>query len=246
MSALTYILADDEQIYRTCVQQYLSLDQEVECLQACEDAFQVAEALQKHEPDVLILDVEMPGLNGIQFVKTLKKQPHIIFITSHSKYAMDAFDADAVDFVKKPIPPERLLRAMNKVKELIRIRKAAEGEEVFRKNDQDSFFVRQDYSLIRINYEDVLYMESLNDFTKIHLVQGEEKLVLVSLKNMEIQLPEQRFVRISRTYLVNKQHITALNKNEIHLNKVVLAVGVTYADKIQESIIGSKEIKRHL
>lgn len=246
MPTLTYILADDEPIYRASVQQYLSLDKELQCLGVCEDAFKVATMLEQHEPDLLIMDVEMPGLSGIQLVKTLKKQPHIIFITSHSKYAMDAYDVDAVDFVKKPIPPERLLRAVDKVKELMRIRKAAEGEESFKQNDQQSFFVRQDYSLIRINYDDVLYIESLNDFVKIHLVNGEEKLVLVSLKNMELQLPDHKFVRISRTYLVNKIHVTALNKSEVHVNKIVLAVGITYSDKIQEAIIGASEVKRHL
>jgi len=246
MNTLTYIIADDEMIYRELVLQYVAAVPGLICLKVCENAIEVNHALQVELPDILLLDIEMPGLSGLQLVKSLHKMPYIIFISSHPHYAADAYEVDAVDFIKKPIPPERLIRAIEKVRSLIKIKEAIGNHEGFKLNDKDSFFIREDGAFVRIRYEDVLFIESLTDFVKIHLANGSEKMVLVNLKNIEQQLPSSVFIRISRTYIVNKQKVSAVNTGSLQIGKISLPIGVTYTDIVIQSVVGDAAIKRHV
>lgn len=246
MRNISFILADDEAIYRELMLEYLSAVPDLTCLRVCENAIQVNQFIQEDQPDVLILDVEMPGLSGLQLVKSLDKQPYTIFISSHPEYAIDAIDMDAVDFIKKPIPPERLMRAMEKVRKLLIMKDALAHQENFKANDANHFFIREDGAFVRVDYEDVLYIESLTDFVKIHLDGGVEKMVLVNLKNLLLQLPHHQFIRISRSHVVNKNRVTAVNKSAVHLGYIQLPTGITYHDSITEAIVGDSFIKRHI
>ncbi len=246
MRNISYIIADDELIYCELLQQYLLAVPDIICLNVCENALEVNKHLQLEKPDLLILDIEMPGLSGLQLVKSLDKQPYIIFISSHPEYALDAFEVDAIDFIKKPIPPERLMRAVEKVRSLLTMKDAFEHQESFQKNDATSFFIREDSAYVRVNYDEVLFFESLTDFVKIYVEHGKEKMVLVNLKNLLQQLPDELFLRISRTHIVNKKRIVSVTKESVFIGKIQLPVGITYADKIIESVVGNTSIKRHI
>lgn len=246
MKAITYILADDEAIYREMALQYLSLAPALTCLKVCEHALEVREVLHELEPDLLILDIDMPGLTGLQLMKSLTRKPYVIFISSYTQFALEAFDVDAIDFIKKPLAPERLLRAIDKVRHLIELRETLSGPMESKAAEADSFFIRENHAYIRIVYSDVLYIESLADFVKIHLANGTEKLALVNLKNLEQQLPGHLFLRISRSYMVNKQKVTTVQPDTVSIGKIQLPVGAAHADKVMEHIVGPTAIKRHV
>ncbi len=241
---LTYILADDDDLYREYTLQQLTAIPGLQCLAVCENAMSTREKLQDHQPDLLVLDVEMPGLTGIQLAKSLKQLPFVIFITSHLHYAADAFELDAVDYLVKPVPPERMLRAIDKVKLLSNIKASTNPAEAFQPKDPDSFFIKDKGVFTRIAYQDVMYAESLGDFVTLFLQNSEKKIVLVNLKHLEQQLPADRFVRISRMHLVNRQQITALENEQVHIGKIRLAIGKTYADAVLKSVVGNQVIKR--
>jgi two-component system, LytTR family, response regulator len=243
---LTYIIADDDELYREYMLQQLNAINDLECLCVCENAFITREKLEILQPDLLILDVEMPGLSGIQLAKSLKQLPLTIFITSHQNYAVDAFELDAVDYLVKPVQPERLLRAIDKVKTLLAIKKNILPDEGFQKKDEESFFIKEKNTFLRIPFEEVLYAESLGDFVTIFLQTGEKKIALVSMKNFEQQLPHSIFLRISRTHLVNKQKVTAIENDMVHINKLQLHIGSTYTDIVVKEIIGNQAIKRFI
>lgn len=243
---LTYILADDDELYREYTLSQLNAIAGMECLCVCEDALITREKLTLHKPDVLILDIEMPGLSGIQLAKSLKQLPFTIFITSHPNYAADAFELDAVDYLLKPVQPERLLRAIDKVRTLAEIKATTSTAEGFQQKDADTFFIKEKNTFLRIAYNDVLYAESLGDFVNLYLKNGEKKIVLVSLKNLEQQLPAASFIRISRTHLVNKQKVTAIDNEMVHIEKIQLHIGKTYAENVLSNIIGSQAIKRFI
>jgi DNA-binding LytR/AlgR family response regulator len=188
----------------------------------------------------------MPGLSGIQLAKSLKQLPFTIFITSHPNYAADAYELDAVDYLVKPVQPERLLRAIDKVKALAEIKSSTTTAEAFQQKDDNSFFIKDKNTYIRIANNDVLYAESLGDFVNLYLQNGEKKIVLVSLKNLEQQLPASVFIRISRTHLVNKQKVTAIDNDLVHINKIQLHIGKTYAETVVQNIIGNQAIKRFI
>jgi two-component system, LytTR family, response regulator len=243
---LNYILADDDELYREYTLQQLNNIPNLHCMCVCENAIITREKLETLQPDLLILDVEMPGLTGIQLAKSLKQLPLTIFITSHQSYAVDAFELDAVDYLIKPVQPERLLRAIDKVKTLHSIKKNTLPEEAFQKKDDESFFIKDKNSFLRIAINDVLYAESLGDFITIFLQNGEKKIALVSMKNFEQQLPHSIFLRISRTHLVNKQKVSALENDMIHINKLQLHIGSTYTDVVVKEIVGNQAIKRFI
>ncbi len=243
---LSYIVADDDLIYRELTQQHLALIPSLQCIAVCENAKEVQEQLQRIIPDLLILDVEMPGFSGIQLAKSLTQLPMIIFISSHSQYAADAFEVDAVDYLVKPVAPERLMRAVEKVRVLAEMKNTISATEGFSAETEDSFFIKEKNAFIRINYTSVLYIESLGDFISIYLENGDKKIALVSMKNLEQQLPPAKFIRISRSQMVNKQKISAIDHSTIHLNKVQLHIGKTYLDQVMQAVIGNSAIKRFI
>jgi len=243
---ITYILADDDELYREYTLQQLNNIPGLECLSVCENALATREQLQDHQPDLLILDVEMPGLSGIQLAKSIKQLPLTIFITSHPNYAADAYELDAVDYLVKPVQPERLLRAIDKVRLLAGIKANTAPGEAFQQKDAESFFIKDKNVFLRIAYADVLYAESLGDFVNIFLQNGEKKIALVSMKNLEQQLPAQQFIRVSRSHLINRQKVTAVDSDAVYLNKLQLPIGKTYAEDVMNAIIGNQAIKRFI
>jgi two-component system, LytTR family, response regulator len=243
---LTFILADDDALYREYSLRQLSSIPGLQCLCVCEDAMATREALQSRTPDLLVLDVEMPGLSGIQLAKSLKNLPLTIFITSHPNYAAEAFELDAVDYLVKPVTPERMLRAIDKVKVLADIKANTAPDEALQQKDSESFFIKEKNAFVRIAYSDVLYAASLGDFVNIFLQNGEKKIVLVSMKNLEQQLPAALFIRISRTHIVNRQKVTAVETDAVRIDKIQLPIGKSFAEAVVSSIVGTQAIKRFI
>jgi DNA-binding LytR/AlgR family response regulator len=243
---LTYILADDDELYREFTLEQLNSIPGLECICICNNALTTREKIEQLKPDLLILDVEMPGLSGIQLAKSIKQLPFTIFITSHPNYAADAFELDAVDYLVKPVQTERLFRAIDKVKNLAEIKATISTGDAFQQKDDTSFFIKEKNTFLRIAYTDVLYAESLGDFVNLYLQNGEKKIVLVSMKNLEHQLPATTFIRISRTHLVNKQKVTAIDTELVHINKIQLTIGKTYAENALNKIVGGQAIKRFI
>ena len=243
---ISYIIADDDPVYREMTLLHLALIPNLQCLHICETALEVKDRLVSSTPDLLILDVEMPGFTGIQLARSLAQLPLIIFITSHTHYAADAFDVDAIDYLVKPVPPERLMRAIDKARTLLEMKNTIGLQAGFKLAADDSFFIKDKNAFIRIGYADVLYIESLGDFVTIYLQSGEKRIALVSMKNLEQQLPAKEFIRISRSQMVNRQKITAIDNTTIHLNKVQLNIGKTYTDLVMQAVIGNTAIKRFI
>lgn len=243
---ISYILADDDPVYSELTQLHLQLIPNLQCIGTCKNAFEAKALLEQQLPDLLILDIEMPGLTGIQLARSLTQLPIIIFISSHSHYAADAFEVDAIDYLVKPVAMERLMRAIDKARLLIEMKQSVALQDGFRPATDDSFFIKDKTTFIRIHYLDVLFVESLGDFVSIFLQNGEKKIALVSMKNLELQLPASQFIRISRTQMVNKQKITAIDNTLIHLGKIELHIGKTYAETVAKSVLGNTAIKRFI
>jgi two-component system, LytTR family, response regulator len=243
---LTYLIADDDLIYRALTIQQLDLIPNLHRLATCESAIEASQFLQKETPNLLLLDVEMPGLTGIQLAKSLTKLPLIIFISSHPTYAAEAFDVDAIDYLVKPVSIERLMRAIEKARFLLDMKNNIIANEGFKKENNESFFIKDKNAYIRIHNNDVLYIESLGDFVNIFLENGQKKIALVSLKNIEMQLPSVDFIRVARKHIVNKQKITSIDINTVILGKIQLNIGKTYADNVLQTVMGDSTIKRFI
>jgi DNA-binding LytR/AlgR family response regulator len=240
---LTYILADDDEMYRDYTNSQLQQIEGLSCLEICMDAISTRTALGHLKPDLLVLDIEMPGLSGIQLVKSLQNLPFIIFITSHKNYAADAFEIDAVDYLVKPVPIERMFRAIDKVKKLVAIQSDSTAQGSFQPHDNDAFFLKEKNVYHKIPFNTVLFAESMGDFVNFILEDGTKKIALVNMGNLEAQLPAC-FLRISRSHIVNIQKIKSLQPELVQLDVYQLPIGVTYRNAVMDKVVGNKIIKR--
>lgn len=240
---LKYIIVDDEEIYRDSISLILSPLEGIECIGQYGNPHDARNMINALNPDFVLLDVEMPGLNGFQMVKSLLKPPKVIFITSYINYAVEAFDVQAIDYVVKPINPVRLLRAIDKIKEMFQ----EEYHQVLTIDNaaqKDYFFIKDGNKYIKLKNKEILYIISMGNYAEFYMINGAKKITLVSMNQLEDQLPLGLFCRISRSTIVNIEHVDSIigNKN-IVINNTSLNIGQAFSENALEMIL-NHTIKR--
>jgi two-component system LytT family response regulator len=227
--SLKCIAVDDEPLALELVKHYVSRIPGVEMIQAFEDAISASEFLRRHEADILFIDINMPDINGIDLVRSLEKRPAVIFTTAHKKFAVEGFELDAVDYLLKPISFDRFSRSVTKAIDYIHYKNKTTGERT------DSLFVYSEYRLVKIPFPDILYIESLEDYIKIHLVSGKPVLTLMPLKKVLEKLPGEQFQRIHRSYIVAADKVQSIQNRKVMLSSgAELPVSDTYSQFIRE------------
>ncbi len=201
----------------------------------CSNAFEAMNALQENKIDLIFIDIQMPGLTGLQYISTLENKPLVIFITAYKQYALESYDLAVVDYLVKPVSLERFIRACNRAKELYDLKtiKNISPEPL----PQEYFFVNSDYSQIKVMFNDITWMEGLRDYVKIYLKNSNKPLVIrSSLKSIEEQLPSNKFIRIHKSYLISVESIIAIRKNSVFIKDKELPVGDTYREAVDKLI----------
>jgi DNA-binding LytR/AlgR family response regulator len=183
--------------------------------------------LRQEQVDLLFLDVQMPGMTGLQFLRSLRERPIVILITAYERYALDGFELDVVDYLLKPAALDRFVRACNKAHELFQVRHTPATQPS--SSYPGYIFVSSDYSLVKVNLPDIVWIEGLKDYIRIHLGDSLKPVVTrMNMKTFEEQLPAGEFIRIHKSYIVSIHHISAIRKNSIFLGKQELPVGSNY------------------
>jgi DNA-binding LytR/AlgR family response regulator len=225
------IAIDDEPLALSQIVGYIKKTPFLELTGQFESALQAIEVLGNTNVDLMYVDINMPDLNGIDFVKTLENPPKIVFVTAYSKYAIDGFKADAIDYLLKPISYADFLKSANKVKSWFDMH-YQKSDEV--KSDKDFLFIKSDYKLLRINFDDVKYIEGMSEYIRIHLTNARPVMTLLSMKSVEKVLPPDRFMRVHRSYIVNLTKISVIERNRIVFDgNVYIPVSDQYKSKFQ-------------
>lgn len=199
----------------------------------CDNAFEAMETMKEQAVDLVFIDIQMPGLTGLQFIASLEVRPLVIFITAYKQYAVESYDLDVVDYLVKPVALERFIKACNRAKKLFELKSVKHNAPV--ENMPDHFFVNADYSQVKIKFDDIIWMKGYGDYIKFHLKDAQHPLVVrTSFKELELELPKNRFIRIHRSYAVALSEITAVRKNSIFLGDKELSIGETYRDEVQK------------
>jgi two-component system LytT family response regulator len=197
-----------------------------------ESAFQALDFLASHPVDLMFLDINMPDFNGLDFAKSLTVKPKIILITAYSEYALEGFRIDALDYLLKPIPYPVFLKSVNKAKEWFQV-KADSPLEV----PDKELFVKSEGKLVKIRIEDILYVESANEYIRINLDNKEVVVTLKRLKELEEELPADHFLRIHRSFIVHTGKVKAVERLKVLLNgNVPIPVGELYRTAYQEYV----------
>ncbi|MCU0326048.1 MAG: LytTR family DNA-binding domain-containing protein [Spirosomaceae bacterium] len=243
---LTCVILDDNELHRLYLLNQIQQLSLAECVGMAENAVEAREILKNTKPDFIFLDIEMPAMNGIEFMNSLQHPPFVIFVTSHRDFALDAFELNAVDYLIKPVKADRLVKAVEKAETLVKMYKKSVDGDIVNFSDNKYFFVKDKGIFHRIFHKEVLYIQSMGDFSSIFLDNGMKKVALVGIKNFEHQLDCEDFIRVSRTHLVNLKKITAISNDSVFLGKVEISVGSTYQEDVLNKIVNGKVIKRFI
>lgn len=229
------LIVEDEPLAAEVLQVYLSKLPEIELAGVCTNALQALATLNKQQIDLLLLDINMPEINGIDFLKTLKNPPQVIFTTAYTEHAVTSYDLGAVDYLVKPISFDRFLKAMQKV-----MHKQEPVGLVSEKSTSNMLFVRSDGKWLKIDVAKVWFVEGLKDYVRIWSDDG-RVTVHSTMKNFEEQLkPFQYFSRVHKSYIINLHAIDETDENSLTIRKQLIPIGGTYKDEVLQLIKRNK------
>jgi two-component system LytT family response regulator len=254
---LQCITVDDEPLALSLLTDYIDKISYLKLVAKCTDAFEAAKALRENHIDLLFIDIQMPGLTGLQFIQSLTSRPMVIIVSAYKKFAHEGFELDVVDYLVKPVGLDRFMKACNKAHELYQLRNPAPppapspaGGTLTGASPAggpsagahpDFFFLNVDYSLLKILFADIIWIEGSGDYVKIHLKSNAKPLLVrMSTRAMETELPADRFIRIHKSYIVAVESITAVRKNSVFIKDLELPIGETYRE-----VIGQLTGKNH-
>lgn len=228
------IIVDDEPIAREILENHLNKIEAIKIIASCKNAMEAFNVINSNRIDVIFLDINMPEISGLSFAKSINKNIQIIFTTAYREYAVDGFDLKAVDYLLKPISFERLLQAVNKfLNENISVH--AELKEELTSVKSDFIFVRSDRKMVKINFSDINYIESLGDYLKIHL-QNKTIVTRETISNMEAKLPKNYFIRVHRSFILSIAKIESFTNEFVEVNKKAIPISRSYKKDVLQRL----------
>jgi len=232
MNEIKCLIVDDEPIAAQVIESYLDKLETFQVVKICNNAIQAFEYLQSNPVDLVFLDIQMPKITGLEFLKTLRKPPKVIIVTAYREFALEGFELDVVDYLLKPVSFDRFLKAINKYNGFdTETYPLNFGKGERSRADNESIWIRADRKNVKILIEDINYIEGLKDYAKIYQKNG---LIIskITLKNIEKMLPANRFIRIHRSYLIPISKISAFNNEGIEIDSVMLPIGKMYKESV--------------
>jgi len=237
---LNCLIIDDEPLARKGLQEYVDEIDFLNLVASCENALKAQQYVNEEKIDMIYLDIHMPKLSGIEFLKTLKHPPIAILTTAYTEYAIESYSLDVIDYLIKPITFERFLKASQKALEFHRLKVRAESNA---DNRADYFFVRCNSKYEKVFFHDVSFIEALQNYAVIH-IPGRKLITYITLTSLENQLPKDRFIKVHKSYLVSVPHIQAIEGNEILIENDRIPISRNLRDDVVHQIMGNRLFKR--
>lgn len=231
------IIIDDEPLALELLEDFISKISFLELVASCSSGFEATTVLQEHAIDLIFTDIEMPDFSGIDMIKSLDQKPMFIFTTAYSHYAVEGFNLNAIDYLVKPIPFHRFLKAVTRAQQALKLKhddSIVKSEEVA----PQFIFVKSEYENLKIDLADIKYVEGLKDYIKIYTSSDKPILTLSSLKGFEQKLGKSNFIRVHKSFIVSLNHIHSVQRNRIVIDKKWIPIGLNYKDEFIKRIEG--------
>lgn len=227
------IVVDDEPMAREILVSYIEKISNLELIKSCKNALEAFETLNSQKIDLLFLDINMPEVSGLSLAKMIGKESKVIFTTAYRDYAVEGFNLKAVDYLLKPIAFDRFLEAVNTFFDTISI--VEEVQETSKTQIADFFFVRSERKMVKVNFDDILYVESLSDYVKIHT---QDSLIITreTITNIEAKLPSQQFLRVHRSYIISLKSIDSYTNELIEIHQKAIPISRKYKDAVLKKL----------
>ena len=230
---LNCIAVDDEKLVLDLLVDNIQQVPFLHLVRRCKNAMEAAEVLHNENVDLIFLDIQMPGLNGLQFLESLYKPPMVIFVTAYKENALNGFDLEAVDYLLKPVSFERFLKACNKAHDLFNL----QNNPPQKNHLNDYFFVYVEYNQVKIMIPDILYIEGMKDYVKIYLGSTQKPVMTkMSLKSLEEKLAGHLFVRTHKSYILSTKKITAIKRDLVCIGAIELPLSETYKADLEKML----------
>ena len=229
---LRCLAIDDEPLALELLEDNISKVPFLKLEASCHSPLEALKILQAQPIDLVFVDIQMPGLNGLQFIQSVTQPCMFILITAYEKYALDGYNLNVVDYLVKPVPLDRFIKACNKAWELYQLRqnKTTASDKAA---PSTYFFINVDYSLLKIVFSDIMWLEGLKDYIKIHLKSSQKPVIArMSMKAVEEQLPAALFLRVHKSYIISKEYITAIRKNSLYMGAIEIPIGDLYREAV--------------
>lgn len=240
---MTCIIVDDEPLARQGMEMNIVNASFLQLLGSFSNALAAGDFLRKEKVDLIFLDINMPELNGLDFLKSLRDAPLVIFTTAYPQYALESYELDAVDYLVKPIRIERFLKAVNKAENHLRLLQQ-EGNNNHVENIGDDFvFIKADRKYFKLFFKEMLYIEGLKDYVIIY-TQDDKIIASMNIKTIAAQLPPSIFARVSKSYIVNTMHISSFDNELIYIRNTEIPLGQAFKDDFLRQYIDGKIVKR--
>lgn len=223
------LIVDDEELARQLIASYLKRIQTIEVVGSCKNAVEALTILNRQPVDLLFLDIQMPGITGVEMIRTLVDPPAIILTTAYSEYALEGFELDVTDYLLKPFSFERFSRAINKA--MVRLNNRNQPSPTIQAESSNHLMVRADHKIHRIPYESILYIKSMQEYVAYYLTSG-RIVALGSLKQLEGLLPPHQFLRVHKSYIIAINNVKSLEGNLLHLEDQKIPVGASYRENV--------------
>jgi DNA-binding LytR/AlgR family response regulator len=238
------IIIDDEPLAREGMQMHVKNMPQLQLMGSFSNPLDAALLLQQGSIDLVFLDINMPEMNGLDFVKTLAHTPMIVFATAYPQYALDSYELDTVDYLLKPIRFERFVKAVNKAQNYLDLLQSKDlTTNQIESVNQEFIFIKADRKFFKIYFKDINYIEGLKDYVIIHTAER-KVITAMNLKTIFDQLPPTIFARISKSYIVNTTHIISFDPFSVYLKNAELPIGNTFKDEFFRDYVEAKIVKR--
>jgi DNA-binding LytR/AlgR family response regulator len=237
---LKCIIIEDEPVARKVLQEFIDEIDYLELKGFAENPLKAMPLLDEHDIDIIFLDINMPKINGIDFLKSFKTNAHIIITTAYPVYAVEAYGLDVLDYLVKPVSFERFLKACNKVKERSETKNTGPANA---NQSTDHFFIKCENQIEKVFYNDLLYAEAMMNYVMLYTT-GKKMMVYITMKGLEEQLPAETFIKVHKSFIVNISKIKSIEGNILHVGNEKIAVSQNLREKVINDIIKDKMIKR--
>lgn len=233
------IIIDDEPLARKGLKEYIADVDFLELVGEFDNPVRAAELISRGEVQLLFLDIQMPKITGLDFFKTLRQPPPVIFTTAYPQYALEGFEVNALDYLVKPISFDRFLKAALKAKEYYEVRDTNTKEA----NTGEYFFIKADNKLVKILYDEILYAEAVQNYVTIH-TDSKKYMTYLTFKSVEDYLPADKFLKVHKSYIVAASRIDSIEGNDIRIGQQHIPISRNQKEEVMEKLLKGKFLKR--
>ncbi len=237
------IIVDDEPLAREAIEILTAQTDDLDLVGSFNGPEAAGTFMTQNAVDLIFLDIQMPGINGIEFAKSLPKDAFVIFTTAYSEFATDSYEVDAIDYLIKPVKLDRFRKAVEKAQTYLKLFKADLSGNNIENITDDHFFVKADRKIFKVFFDSILFIEGLKDYVVMH-TESQKVITAMNIKTIHEQLPKNRFVRVSKSYVINVKKIDSVDNNTVYIGKSEIPIGNIYRDSFFDGFVTKKILSR--